>query len=161
MSGDLHARLQHAYPAHASLHFLPPLQGMEHAAHQPQRAAGGKDGVTVKGDYVAVLAFQALQRQRGIGEGILHRPSVDELEQRFETAPLAFPAHIEMVAGGKDAFALQIKKWMAGVLAQGAYSCGCGGHNIAVAGQRTGQTVLKIPKKQKVQMRVRVGLMQH
>ena len=61
----------------------------------------------------------------------------------------------------RSRLALQIKKWMAGVLAQGAHSCGCGGHNIAVAGQRTGQTVLKIPKKQKVQMRVRVGLMQH
>lgn len=70
---------------------------------------------------------------------------------------LRFPAHVEMVTGGKDAFALQIKKWMAGVLAQGAYSCGCGGHNIAVAGQRTGQTVLKTPRSRKCRCSVRVA----
>ena len=161
MSGDLHARLQHAHPAHAPLQLLPLLQGMQHAAHQPKRAARRQNGVAVEGDHVAVLSLEAFQRQRGIGEGILHGPPVDEFEQRFQAAALALAAHVEVVAGGKDPFALQVKKRMAGVLAQGAHGRRRGGHDIAVAGQGAGEAVLKVAQKQKVQVRIRVGLMQH
>ena len=134
-----------------------PLQRMQHGSYHPKRRTRRQKGIAVQRDDIAIPALQCFRRQGGIGEALFDGLALNQLEQGFQTAPLALSAHMQVIGHMVDPFPLQIEKLMPCAFPKGLNRAGGGRDDLAVVAHGAGQAIPIIAQQQKVQIGVGIG----